>query len=115
MVLFNFIIAGTLGSRERPKQLTTIPVAGCWKDRETIQCFRNIEWSKAADKSKLPNCFVTDNDEVLLEAIKQAFPESRYILCWVHIQRNFLLRLKRRLCKEVRLNGNGSQNSNFIL
>lgn len=29
MVLLNFVVAGTLRSREKPKQLTTIPIAGC--------------------------------------------------------------------------------------
>lgn len=115
MVLLNFVVAGTLRSRERPKQTTTVPIAGCWMDRETkdryqwaLKCFREIVWGKTVDKNMLPNCFVTDNDEALLGAIKLTFPESKQILCWIHIQRNFLLRFKKNLCSKRRLDGNDS-------
>ncbi|KAG2206102.1 hypothetical protein INT47_003751 [Mucor saturninus] len=54
----------------------------------------------------LPKCFVTDNDEALLGAIKSVFPESKQILCWIHIQRNFILRFKRNLSKEKRQDRN---------
>lgn len=42
-------------------------------------------------KIELPNCFVTDNDEALLGDIKTVFPNSKSILCWIHIQRNFMI------------------------
>ncbi|KAG2198379.1 hypothetical protein INT47_009784 [Mucor saturninus] len=35
MVLLNFVVAGTLQSKENPKQLVTVPIAGRWMDRET--------------------------------------------------------------------------------
>jgi hypothetical protein len=112
MVLLNFVIAGTLRSREKPKQLTTIPVAGCWLDRETsaryqwaLGCFRDVVWPQGYDsKYELPNCFVTDNDEALLGAIKFVFPNSKRILCWIHIQRNFILKLKSNLLSQIRKN-----------
>lgn len=111
MVLLNFVVAGTLRSKERPKQLTTVPVAGCWMDRETSErykwalgCFRDIVWPCGTEQDLLPKCFVTDNDEALLSAIKTVFPESKQILCWIHIQRNFMLHLKKNLSKEVKLN-----------
>lgn len=112
MVLLNFVVAGTLRSKEKPKQLTTVPIAGCWMDRETseqyswaLQCFRDIVWPAGTDESLLPKCFVTDNEEALLKSIKLVFPKSKQILCWVHIQRNFLLRFKRQLTKEIRNDG----------
>lgn len=110
MVLLNFVVAGTLRSKEKPKQLTTVPIAGCWMDRETserycwaLNCFRDIVWPTGTSTDKLPKCFVTDNDEALLGAIKSEFPESKQILCWIHIQRNFILRFKKNLAKEKRL------------
>lgn len=42
MVLLNFEITSNLCSRETPEQLTTIPVAGCWLDRETSAQY---EWA----------------------------------------------------------------------
>ena len=105
MILLNFVVAGALRSKENPKRLATVPVAGCWMDRETaeryewaLDCFREIVWPEGTSHS-LPKCFVTDNDEALQRAIKHVFPESKQILCWVHIQRNFILRLKKYLSK----------------
>ncbi|KAG2199368.1 hypothetical protein INT47_001550 [Mucor saturninus] len=82
MVLLNFVVAGTLRSKENPKRLVTVPIAGCWMDRETGDRYRCT--------GNLPKCFVMDNDEALLGAIKSVFPESKQILCWIHIQRNFI-------------------------
>ncbi|KAG2198381.1 hypothetical protein INT47_009786 [Mucor saturninus] len=49
MMLLNFVVAGALRSQERPKHLSTVPIAGCWMDKETaeryqwsLQCFRDI-------------------------------------------------------------------------
>lgn len=116
MILLNFVVAGTLRSKEKPKQLTTVPVAGCWMDRETgerykwaLACFREIVWGGSTEKELLPKCFVTDNDEALQGAIRTVFPESKQILCWIHIQRNFILRLKKNLSKEIR------QDSKFLI
>lgn len=88
MVLLNFIVAGTLRSKEKPKQLTTVPIAGCWMDRETterytwaLQCFRDCAWPSGTSKSLLPKCSVTDNKKVLLKSIKEVFPHSKQILC----------------------------------
>ncbi|KAG2201556.1 hypothetical protein INT47_007433, partial [Mucor saturninus] len=82
MVLLNFVVAGTLRSKEKPKQLVTVPIAGCWMDRETgdryrwsMNCFREILWPVGESTGNLPKCFVTDNDEALLGAIKSVFPE----------------------------------------
>lgn len=110
MVLLNFAVAGTFRSKEKPQQLTTVSIAGCWMDRETterykwaLKSFKNIVWPKNS-QNEPPRCFVTDNDEALQGAIRTIFPESKQILCWLHIQRNFLLRFKKNLCKEVRKN-----------
>ena len=109
MVLLNFVVAGALRSQERPKQLTTVPIAGCWMDKETaeryqwsLQCFRDIVWPAGTAENLLPKCFVTDNEEALLKAIKTVFPNSKQILCWIHIQRNFLLRFKKNLSSKVK-------------
>lgn len=111
MVLLNFVVAGALRSKEKPKQLTTVPIAGCWMDKETaeryqwaLQCFRDIVWPIGTNENLLPKCFVTDNEEALLKAIKSVFPNSKQILCWIHIQRNFLLRFKKNLTSKVKAN-----------
>ncbi|KAG2203128.1 hypothetical protein INT47_004935, partial [Mucor saturninus] len=82
MVLLNFVVVGTLRSKEKPKQLVTVPIAGCWIDRETddrcrwsMNCFREIVWPVVEITGNLPKCFVTDNGEALLRAIKSVFPE----------------------------------------
>ncbi|KAG2190872.1 hypothetical protein INT47_005771 [Mucor saturninus] len=41
-VLLNFVVAGALRSKGRPKQLTTVPIAGCWMDKETAERY---QWS----------------------------------------------------------------------
>ncbi|KAG2209242.1 hypothetical protein INT47_005534 [Mucor saturninus] len=109
MVLLNFVVAGTLRLKEKPKQLVTVPIARCWMDRETgdryrwsMNCFRGTVWPVVESTGNLPKCSVTDNDEALLGAIKSVFPETKQILCWIHIQRNFILRFKRNLSKEKR-------------
>ncbi|KAG2199328.1 hypothetical protein INT47_012962 [Mucor saturninus] len=83
MVLLNFVVAGALRSKEKPKQLTTVPIAGCWMDKETteryqwaLQCFRDIVWPISTNENLLPKCFVTDNEEALLEDIKSVFPNN---------------------------------------
>lgn len=59
MVLLNLVLSGTLRSKERPKQLTTVPFAGCWMDHETgkrynraLRCFRKTMWGEESD------CFI---------------------------------------------------------
>ncbi|KAG2202406.1 hypothetical protein INT47_008877 [Mucor saturninus] len=95
MVLLNFVVVGTLRSKEKPKQSTTVPIAGHWMDRETgdryrwaLKCFREIVWPVGGSTEDLLKCFVTDNDEALSGAIKFVFPDSKQILCWIHVQRN---------------------------
>lgn len=112
MVLLNFVVAGTLRSSGKPKQLATVPIAGCWMDRETTDryCwamgnFRDVVWPVGTDKSLGPNCFVTDNDEALQSAIKTIFSESKLILCYLHIERNFSLRFKQYLSPDIKKDG----------
>lgn len=95
MVLLNFVIAGTVASKEEPRQLTTIPVAGCWLNRETqanytwaLTQLRNVVWCDGV-KAELPDVFVTDNDAALRQSLKSVFPESTNLLCYLHIMRNF--------------------------
>lgn len=121
MVLLNFVVAGTLRSNERPKQLVTVPIAGCWMDRETkdrycwaMGNFRDVVWPADTDKSFLPKCFVTDNDEALQSALKTVFSESKLLLCYLHIQRNFALRLKQYLSSDIKKDGNWFYYSNYF-
>ncbi|KAG2190701.1 hypothetical protein INT47_011359, partial [Mucor saturninus] len=69
MVLLNFVVAGTLRSKEKPKQLTG------GRYRWSMNCFREIVWPVGESTGNLPKCFVTDNDEALLGAINSVFPE----------------------------------------
>lgn len=39
MVLLNFVVAGTVASETRTKQLATIHVAGCWMQNETAESY----------------------------------------------------------------------------
>lgn len=47
-------------------------------------------------------CFVTDNDPPPLAAIRLQCPRSKQTLCYVHIVRNFELRLIKNLTKKMR-------------
>lgn len=94
MVLVNFVIAGTVCGKEKRHQLTTIPIAGSWISREkeedyrwTLQQLRNIVWN--SDMYELPSVFVTDNDRALRNGLTTIFPESKTLLCFVHVARNF--------------------------
>lgn len=111
MVLLKFVVVGALRSKKRPDQMTTVPIAGCWMDKETaeryewaIQSFKDIVRPTGTDEKLLPRCFVTDDEEALLAAIKTVFPNSSQILCWIHIQRNFLLRFKKSLNPKLKAN-----------
>jgi hypothetical protein len=94
--------------------LASIPIANCWMDNETagryewaLNCFRSIVWPKdLLDNSEvplqLPKCFVTDKDMALKGALKTVFPESNQILCYSHIKKNFMLKFRSVLTKEMK-------------
>ena len=113
LVLLNFVVAGTIRSNEKPKQLATVPIAGCWMDRETadryrwaIGNFRDVIWPSGSDKASMPKCFVTDNDEALQNALKNIFEDSKLLLCYLHIERNFALKFKHNLSAGQKKDGN---------
>lgn len=119
MVLLNIVVAGTVASEYRRSQLATIHVAGCWMRKETTESYewamkqlRSIAWPSGTDPSLLPDNFVTDKDQALMNAIKVVFPESRHILCYVHIVHNFLKRLIKNMSKKVQL---GNLILNFLM
>lgn len=104
--LLNFVIAGTVSSREKPDQLTTIPVAGAWMERETksnykwvLMQLREIVWPQklTSEQLELPSVFTTDNDAALKGALEEVFPESAHLLCYIHIERHF----RERFLKEI--------------
>lgn len=108
MVLLNFVVA----SQSNAKQLATIHVAGCWMRNETTESyiwalrqFWSLAWSGNNEASGLPNNFVTDKDQALMNAIKTVFPESKHILCYVHIVHNFLKKFIKCMSKKTK-NGN---------
>lgn len=118
--LVNFVIAGTVASRERPQQLATIPVAAAWMERETksnykwtLEQLREIVWPSgpAAQQFDLPSVFVTDNDAALKGALSDVFPESSQLLCYIHIERHF----RDRFLKEINPNFTGKRDTQLIL
>jgi hypothetical protein len=77
----------------------TIPVAGVWMERETavnytwaLRQLRDVVWPAdylKETRGELPNVFITDNDAALRKSLKEVFPESGYLLCYIHVARNF--------------------------
>ena len=95
MVLINFVIAGTVCGKERREQLiSTIPIAGCWISQEkeenytwALKQLRDIVWN-TVDADKLPSVFVTDNDRALRNGLATIFPESKTLLCLIHVDQS---------------------------
>ena len=90
--LVNFVISGTVASRESPQQLTIIPVAAAWMNREikpnykwVLEQLREIVWPSGptAKQFDLPSVFVTDKDAALKGALSDIFPESAQLLCYI--------------------------------
>lgn len=110
MVLLNFVVAGTLVSEYNPRQLATIPVAGCWMKKETAEYYewalvtlRSVAWPQGTSASLLPNNFVTDKDAALMGAVKKVFPDAHHILCYIHISANFLKKFNTNLTQQMKL------------
>ncbi|EPB91628.1 hypothetical protein HMPREF1544_01550 [Mucor circinelloides 1006PhL] len=74
LALLHFVVAGTIASEYDKKQLATIHVAGCWMRHESnksyewaIKQFRLTVWPNVMDLSCLPNNFVTDGKESIID------------------------------------------------
>ena len=116
--LLNFVVAGTVSSRERPDQLATIPVASAWMERETrsvykwvLQQLREVVWPRnlSPEQLELPSVFTTDNDAALKGALQDVFPESAHLLCYIHIEKHF----RERFLKESNPKFEGKGNSRY--
>lgn len=108
--LLNFVVASTVSSEYNRSALAIIHVAGCWMRNESgdsydwaLKQLRSTVWPNVADTSLLPNNFVTDKDRGLMNAIKNVFPQSNHLLCYVHIMKNFIQRLIKNMTREVKL------------
>jgi hypothetical protein len=113
IVLLNFVIAGTVCGKEKRNQLTTIPVAGCWMSKEkeedyhwALEQFKDIVWGINRPVAlELPSVFVTDNDQALRNALSVVFPESKTLLCFVHVKRNFEKKFLACMLPSIKLTG----------
>ncbi|OBZ82203.1 hypothetical protein A0J61_09747 [Choanephora cucurbitarum] len=91
MTLLKFVVVGTVGavaSERDQKQHATIRFIGPRMRNETAGSYQwamsqlnLIVWSSSTYTSQLPNNFVIDNDQVLMNAIENISPESKHILC----------------------------------
>ncbi|KAG2216807.1 hypothetical protein INT45_013819 [Circinella minor] len=80
--------------------LKTFCIAGGWVSQETnetykwvIQCLQNIVWP--SNQSAYLETFVTDSEGALVKALDKVFPNSKKLLCKVHLRRNFRTKLQK--------------------
>ncbi|OAD70062.1 hypothetical protein PHYBLDRAFT_148629 [Phycomyces blakesleeanus NRRL 1555(-)] len=101
--------------------MKTFPIAGAWVDHKTIDnylwvlfCLHNSVWPDVNDSSSsytttatllLPSVFITDNEKALRNAITNAFPECKQLLCYKHIKNNF----KKQLLSMMKKDKNGDK------
>ena len=78
--------------------LKTFCIAGGWVSQETNESYewvatplRDIVWP--SHQTVFPQTFVTDNERALVRALDIVFPDSKKLLCKVHMRRNFRTKL----------------------
>ena len=91
MPYVNVVGVSNVGSKS--EQLKTFAIAGAWISNETKESYtwvaeelHDLIW-KPVDK--VPGVIVTDYDPSLVGAIKTTYRDTTFMLCTVHIRKNF--------------------------
>ena len=89
MPFVNVVGTGNIGY----PSLKTWCIAGGWVSWETNEKLRDIVWPSNQPIS--PQTFVTDSADPLTKALDKVFPDSKKVLCKIHIRRNFQTKLQK--------------------
>lgn len=85
----------------KPNTLVTFEVAGAFISEEgfnqyqwVLRCLKEAIWPQSTEESHAgPLTITTDNEQALKNAIADVFPSTHHILCYVHMQKRFEIKL----------------------
>ncbi|OBZ80255.1 hypothetical protein A0J61_11696 [Choanephora cucurbitarum] len=100
LALINIVVTSSVEGT-KPNTLVTFEVAGALISEEgfsqyhwVLRCLKEANWLQSAKESYSGSLTITtDNEQALKNAIADVFPSTQHILCYVHIQKRFEIKL----------------------